>query len=193
MFEQVKTYYTTLVPGITEDDWNALEEKLTIQHLSKGDFLVRNGEVCRYVTFINKGLLRLFYLVDGREISTGFVAEENYISEYTSFLTRTPAALNIDALEDAELVQLSYEDMQKIYITHPVFEQFGRKIAELLFNMLSSQNTRLLTLPPEERYRHLIEHESFIIQRVPQYMIASFIGISPEHLSRIRRKKSYEL
>lgn len=189
MFTQIKAYYKSLVPGLQEEGWNKLQERFTIQQLKKGELLVRNGEICRQVSFINKGLVRLFYLVDGKEISTGFVAENEYVSEYESFLTTQPSSGNIDALEDCELVNLSYNDMQAMYQLNPVFEIFGRKIAEILFIMISSQTTRLLTMTPEERYQSVIQNHPFIIQRVPQYMIASFIGITPEHLSRLRKKR----
>lgn len=190
MFAAIRTYYKNMVPQITEADWNAIEKKLTVQQYKKGETLVRNGEVCRYVSFLNYGLVRLFYLIDGKEIATGFIREYEYISEYNSFLTQTPAMQNIDALEDCEVVHLSFTDMQQLYKSNPVFEIFGRKMAEYLFILLSSHNTSLLALSPEQRYQQLIEQQSFIMQRVPQYMVASFIGVSPEHLSRIRKKIS---
>ena len=188
MFEQVKAYYKKLVPALQESDWNELQQKLTVQQLKKGEYLTRNGEICRQVSFINKGLIRMFYLVDGKEICTGFVAENEYVAQYDSFLTRQSSPGNIDALEDCELINLSYDHMQTLYHSCPVFEIFGRKIAETLYIMISSQNTRLLALSPEERYMTVVEYQPFIIQRVPQYMIASFIGITPEHLSRLRKK-----
>lgn len=150
--------------------------------------LTRQTEVCRHVSFVNKGLLRMFYLADGREICMGFVGENEYIAQYDSFITRQPSDGNIDALEDCELINLSYQDMQDMYKAYPVFETFGRKIAEMLFIMVSSQTASLLTLSPEQRYQSLLQNQPSIVQRVPQYMIASFIGISPEHLSRIRKK-----
>lgn len=188
MFERAKEFYQKLIPELREDEWNALREKLTVQQIKKGGFLTRNGEICRQVSFINKGLVRMFYLVDGKEICTGFIPENEYVAQYDSFLTREPSSGNIDVLEDAEFLHLSYDDMQAIYQSHPVFEKAGRKIAEQLFIMISLQNTRLLALTPEDRYKSVIEDQPFIIQRVPQYMIASFIGITPEHLSRLRKK-----
>jgi hypothetical protein len=77
--------------------------------------------------------------------------------------------------------------VQALYTEEPAFQIFGRKIAEMLFLMVSSQTNTLLTLAPEERYKAVVDEEPYIIQRVPQYMIASYIGIKPEHLSRLRR------
>lgn len=165
-----------------------LQERFTFQYLKKGELLTRNGEVCRQVSFINKGLLRMFYLVDGKEICTGFAKENDYLAQYDSFLTKQPSTGNIDALEDCQLINLSYDNMQALYNEEPVFQIFGRKIAEMLFISISSQTNSLLTLTPEERYRNVLRDEPFIIQRAPQYMIASYIGITPEHLSRLRKK-----
>jgi CRP/FNR family transcriptional regulator, anaerobic regulatory protein len=188
IFSAIKAYYKKLIPKMGEDDWDALQQKLTIQNLHKGEFLIRRGEICRKVSFINKGLLRMFYIVDGKEVCTGFVSENGYISQYDSFLLREPSVGNIDVLEDCELINLSYDDMQLLYQSNPVFERFGRKIAELLYIMISSQTNSLLTLTPEERYQRVVDTQGFVIQRVPQYMIASYIGITPEHLSRVRKK-----
>ncbi len=188
MFTQIKAYYQNLIPQLQEEDWDCLQQHLTFQFLKKGDLLTRNGDVCRQVSFINRGLLRMFYIVEGKEICTGFAPENYYLAQYDSFLTRQPSAGNIDALEDCELINLSYDNMQELYKEKPVFQIFGRKIAEMLFIMISSQTNSLLTLTPEERYKIVLENRPFIIQRVPQYMIASYIGITPEHLSRLRKK-----
>lgn len=188
MFSNVKAYYQNLIPQLTEEAWKAIEEKFTVQQLKKGELLTRQGEVCRQVSFINRGLLRFYYNVDGKEISTGFIPEGEYIAQYDSFLLQQPSKGCVDVLEEAELVNLSYDNVQALYNAHPVFQIFGRKIAEMLFIMIISQTTGLLTLSPEERYLQVAREEPFVIQRVPQYMIASYIGISPEHLSRLRRK-----
>ena len=189
MFDDVKAYYKKLVPDLPEEAWLALESTLTIQHLKKGEFLIREGEICKQVSFLNSGFLRFFYLSpEGKEINTGFVGKHEYASEYSSFLTQSPSSMNIEALEDTDLVNLSYNAMQKGYGAFSFFERFGRKIAERLFISLSNANTRLLTLTPEQRYRWVVENQPAILQIVPQYMIASYIGISAEHLSRLRKK-----
>jgi CRP-like cAMP-binding protein len=190
MFQSIKAYYQKLIPELKYQDWQVIEEKFSIQHLKKGELLTRQGDICRQVSFINKGLLRFFYNVDGKEISTGFMQEGEYIAQYDSFLMQQPSKGNVDILEDAELINLSYDDVQALYENYPVFQIFGRKIAEMLFIMIVSQTTNLLTLTPEERYLLVTKEEPFIVQRVPQYMIASYIGITPEHLSRLRRKLS---
>lgn len=188
MFKRIKAYYKKLVPAITDTELSALEECLTIREIAKGGFLIRQGQVCNHVTFINEGLLRIFYDAHGKDAGIGFVGENEYISEYESFLTRKPATQNIDVLVNAVLVDLGYNDMQCLYKTYPSIQEFGRRIAEQLFIMLNQRNTSLLVLSPEERYRYMIEKNGALLQQVPQYMLASFIGVTPEHLSRIRKK-----
>jgi CRP-like cAMP-binding protein len=190
VFTAVLAYYRKLVPLISQDELLALEGCLTIRNIPKGQFLVKAGQVCQYVSFINKGLTRLYYTIDGKDLSIGFVGEGEYTCEYESFLTRKPAAQNIGALTDIEVVDLGYEDMQRLYKQYPVFQEFGRKIAESLYIMLNQRNTALLALSPEDRYRNMIEQDFRLLQQVPQYMLASFIGVTPEHLSRIRKKMS---
>lgn len=190
MYDLIKQYYYNLLPNITEAEWQALQDCLTIRHLKKGDVLVKEGSVCNAVSFINKGLLRFYMLVDGKEVCTGFFVENQYASAYESFLTRQPYTDIIDALEDTELLELNYNQMQYLYANHPVFQVFGRKMAEYLFIFISKRNNALQLLTPEQRYQRLIAQNSALLQRVPQYMLASYIGVTPEHLSRIRRKLS---
>ncbi|MEO5999107.1 MAG: Crp/Fnr family transcriptional regulator [Chitinophagaceae bacterium] len=188
MYKDVKAYYQNLVPHITEMELAAMEKCFTVRQLQKGDFLIKAGQVCRYVYFINHGLLRIFYSFDGKDISIGFAGTGEYTSEYESFLTRQPAAQNIEALTNVEVVELGFDDIQILYKLYPVFQEFGRKIAEMLYIMLNQRNAALLAISPEDRYRQMIESNSYLLQNVPQYMLASFIGVTPEHLSRIRKK-----
>lgn len=190
MFEDVKAYYKKLVPRINDTELTALENCFTVRQLQKGDFLIKKGQVCRHVSFINKGLVRLYYSFEGKDISIGFIGDGAYASEYESFLTRKPASQNIEALTGVELVDLGYDDMQQLYSQYPSLQEFGRKIAETLFIMLNQRNTALLALSPEDRYRQMIETNPSLLQHVPQYMLASYIGVTPEHLSRIRKKMS---
>ncbi len=88
----------------------------------------------------------MFYLVEGKEICTAFGKENDYLAQYDSFLTKQPSAGNIDALEDCELINLSFDNMQMLYAEEPVFQIFGRKIAEMLFIMISSQTNQLKTI-----------------------------------------------
>jgi CRP/FNR family transcriptional regulator, anaerobic regulatory protein len=188
MYTAIKAYFQTLAPSITEEEWENAESRLEIIQLKKGAFLFKEGQVCQHVAFINKGLIRAYNLIDGKEFVQGFVPQGEFISEYTSFLTRAPATLNMDAMEDSELILLHYDDLQELYNTNAVYERVGRKIAEYLFIEFNRNNIAINTLSPEQRYQLIIENEAYLLTSVPQYMIASYLGITPEHLSRIRKK-----
>jgi len=188
MFTKIKSYYKQLLPQLTDEEWQAIENCLTVKHLKKGEHLIKQGEICNHVSFLNKGMIRYYMLVDGKEIPTGFFMQNQYASAYESFLTRQPSNENIDVLEDVELLQIDYNDMQMLYKNYPIFQIFGRKVAEQLFIVLSQRVAALQLLTPEQRYQKLVDNGSLLLQQIPQYMLAAYIGVTPEHLSRIRKK-----
>lgn len=172
----------------SETEWRAHRDLLTRRFLKKGEFLSQAGEISNYVSFINRGSLRVYMEISEQEISKHFFFDHEYASDYASFLTRTPGLLNIKALEDAELMELSYENVQMLYERYPVWQKYGRLIAEKLYIQVASRTQELLLRTPEEMYIRLIETQSPIIARIPQHYIASYLGIQPESLSRIRKR-----
>jgi CRP-like cAMP-binding protein len=188
MLQHIKAYYLKLIPHLQENEWQAIEQLLQVKQCKSGEHIVKQGEVCNYVYFINKGFCRFYKVINGKEISTGFIGENEYVSSYDSFLTRRPAFENLDVLEDTELITLSYNDIQYLYNEFPICQIFGRKLAEMLFIWITERSNNLILLTPEQRYQLIIEEEPYLLQRVPQYMLASYIGVTPEHLSRIRKK-----
>jgi CRP-like cAMP-binding protein len=161
--------------------------------LKKGEFYITTGQQEKYVSFVNKGGFRYFVIADTKELTCDFTFENNYISDYEGFLKQEPARINIQALEDSELVKLHYDDVQSCYERIPQLQKFGRLIAEnFLLDILKRSNS-LLFSSPEDRYNQLVEDNPKLLQRVPQYMIASFIGVTPEALSRIRKRQVYAL
>lgn len=188
MFNNIKKYYISKLPNLNNEEWLAVEKCLKVKHLKKGEHIIKQGEICNHVSYINKGFVRVYMSADGKEISTGFMMQDQYISAYESFLTRQPSNENIDVLQDTELLQLSYDDMQKVFEKYPIYQIFARKVAEHLFIHISQRTTALQLLSPEQRYQNMIEKGSLLPQQIPQYMLASYIGVTPEHLSRIRKK-----
>lgn len=185
---QLKSYYQQIIPGLTEEMWTKMQANAIVQQYKKGEIYISPGEQENYVTFINKGGFRYFSVVEEKELVCEFVFENNYLSEYESFLRRTPAKVFIQALEDSVVVKFHYEHVQECYSNYPLIERFGRLIAEkFLIDAIDRMNS-LLSSSPEERYNKLAEEKPELLQRVPQYMIASFIGVTPEALSRIRRR-----
>jgi CRP-like cAMP-binding protein len=129
---------------------------------------------------------------DDREQICDFIFENEYISEYGSFIKRTPANVYIQALEDSEIIKFHYDHVQAFYEKYPALQKFGRLIAEKFLLDTFNRSTSLLFMSPEDRYNELITSKPQLLQRVPQYMIASFIGVTPEALSRIRKRMTYQ-
>lgn len=186
-FSQLRKYISQFLE-VNEEQWRMHQAVLTRRFLKKGEFLLRSGEVCNHVTFINKGLFRSYMEIEGEEVTTNFAFEGNYVTEYTSFVTRQPSSEFIVAMEDAELLQMRYEDLQAAYTKAQVWERFGRLIAEYILTFVSTRNKSLLFKSPEERYLALMKERPKVMERVPQQYIASYLGIQPESLSRIRKR-----
>jgi CRP-like cAMP-binding protein len=119
-----------------------------------------------------------------------FFFENEFTGDYESFLTRKPAKYGMEAIEDTITYNLHYNDMQRMYDKHLEFNKIGRFVAEAQFLRLTQRNTSLLSEKPEERYLNLITEKPQVLQRVPQYYVASYLGITPEALSRVRKRIS---
>lgn len=193
MFSQIRKYYQNIIPNLTQEKWHILENYFSLKYYKKGDLIIKAGQVCNEVWYINKGFVRVFIIKDDKDISTGFFIKDQYISAYESFLTQKPSTDNIQAMEDCELIALNYNQIQELYKTEPIFEKFGRIIAENLFISISQRTNYFQVLTPEQRYEYLLDKNSQLIQLIPQYMLASYLGITAEHLSRIRKKISKKL
>ena len=154
----------------------------------KGEFFIRNGQVSRFVGFIVKGCLMCTYNQDGKEFIDEFSMDQEFITDYGSFIRGTPADKDVVCLEDTELMVLGYQSLQELYEKDPVFERAGRLVAEMLFISWQQRVKSLLLDDAETRYRKLVENRPELPQRVPQYLVAQYLGISPETLSRIRKK-----
>jgi CRP/FNR family transcriptional regulator, anaerobic regulatory protein len=163
---------------------------LRVKQLKKKEFLLQEGQICGKVTFLNSGCLRLFYNVDGVENSVQFFFANSWYTDYTSFLTGQPTIENVQTLEASEVIQFSKEDIYKLYDRYPVFDRVGRVMAEGAFLSLSSLNKMLTNEEPEERYLNLLKQRPELVEKIPQHYIASYLGIKPETLSRIRKRIS---
>lgn len=188
--KQLRGFVEKMLEEVNEDTWQSFAEKLQVRRVAKGQLVLKPGLVCRHVSFVNKGLLRSYYLVDGKEIVTAFFPENCYFSDYESFLSRKPAVMYSEALEDSEIVDICYEDLQALYDSNRQVERVGRMVAEDLFVHLSNKISSFLLDTPEQRYLRFMEEWAHVAQRVPQYMIASYLGFTPEALSRIRARIS---
>lgn len=174
--------------ALNDAEWEALSESHNLLFYKRGELLNRPGEVSTSVFFILKGGVRFYYVQQNKEYIAGFCFENEYQGDYKLAITGEPSKLFIEALEDCQVYKLDYKDILKLYQEFPVFVKFGRLLAEQLYIFLSIRIESYLYESHEQRYRNLYKQNPDILQRVPQYMIASYIGVTPETLSRIRKK-----
>jgi CRP-like cAMP-binding protein len=187
---QIKKYFFDLVPELDDEKWKRFESVATVRQVPKGTVLLKPGMKSNFVSYVNYGLIRSYHLLDGKELITFFAHEDCYFSEYETFLAQMPALKYSEALEDCELVDLHYDNLQFLYQSLPECERAGRRVAEGLFVELCNRTNSFLLLTPEERYLEFLQRFPSLPQRLPQYMIASYLGITPEALSRIRARLS---
>jgi CRP/FNR family transcriptional regulator, anaerobic regulatory protein len=185
-FLKLKAYYMQLMPALTEAAWQICESTLSVRLLKKGEILQKQGYVCNHVSFINHGLIRMCSSYEDKERVVEFFKEGDYSADYRSFLMREPALTSLQALEDTEVVQTTFDGLQMIYREVPEANLIGRLIAESLFTDMCLKTGSYTGETIETQYNKLLVQKPWLVQRVPQYMIASYLGVTPEALSRIK-------
>jgi len=156
--------------------------------LNKGEFFLEVGKINKHVGFLNKGLVRYFVYKDEEESTFEFTKEGEFIANYQSFNNKTGSVQNIQAIEDCEILIINYENVQTIFNTTKNGNLIGRLIIEHRFDIMVNQLLAIYMQNHAERYQNFIQHYSDLSQRIPQYLIASYVGVKPESLSRIRRR-----
>lgn len=173
---------------MTKDAIIATENRLERLSLHKKHLLLKRGNVCNYLYFIEKGLARNFYMQDKTDLTNDIVLEGELLVSFDSFISRQPSNESLELLEDCEITALHYDDLQELYRQFPIMERVGRLIAEYNFNSLVTRNYQLKFLSATERYEHFFKTKVELVRRAPIGVIASFLGMSIETLSRIRSK-----
>lgn len=173
----------------SEEEMAIVKTHLTPKKLRKKQYLLQEGDVCKFIAFVEKGALRS-YTVDekGVERIIQFALEGWTISDLYSFLTAEPATYNIDALEDSGLVLISKAAHEELLRTMPKYETWMRIQITGAYIAMQRRLTSIISLSLEERYASFTAQYPEIVQRVPQHMIASYMGLTPETLSRVRKK-----
>lgn len=189
MFQAINTYlHSCLDP--TESDLLTFNQLLVHKKVPKKTFLLRAGEVCTFEAFILKGCVKLYYIDrDGMEVIMTFATENWWVSDIISFHEQKPSKMFIETIEDTELLVLTPFAKEEALRKIPALERMFRLMVQ---RHLSTYQERLfgnLALTAEERYDQFLQKYPHLPLRIPQHLIASYLGISPEFLSRLRKRK----
>ena len=174
--------------ALSQNDEDAFIKILQVKKYSKKEFILQEGEICDKIFFINSGATRDYFNIDGEEKTVQFFFGDSWFTDYGSFLTNQPTIENLQALEPCEVVHFKKSDLYNLYVTNPVFERVGRVMAENAFMRLMSLTTMRTNQDPEERYLNLLKERPEVVERIPQHYIASYLGLQPQSLSRIRKR-----
>jgi CRP-like cAMP-binding protein len=180
LFEQQRT--------LNSAEWEAFKSQAVFKKFPKKAKLLQAGDICKDVIFINKGLIRRYYVKDGDEIADNFFFENAFCTDFGSFISQQPSLLYLETIEPCDLLLISHDGLQHLYKTFPSWNESVRILFEGAFVFMQKRAASFLFDSPETRYLKLLQERPKVIRRVPQYMIASYLGISPETLSRIRTK-----
>jgi CRP-like cAMP-binding protein len=163
-----------------------LNEKLSYGSFSKKQVILKEGQVCNHLYFVVKGLLRAYYERNGEDTSNWFMMENDFVISVNSFYGRTPSDESIEVLEDCELIYIHYDDLMDIYERHMEFNVIGRKLTEFYYCKSEERIHSLRGHQAAEKYEFLLVNYPDIAHRVSVNYLASYLGISPFTLSRIR-------
>lgn len=179
-------HYLNEIHPLSENLVDFLSRTLKTKKLLKKDYLLKKGHVSRDICFINKGLLRCFYLVDNKEVCSWFMKEGDVIVSVESFFNQTESYESIQALEDCIVHYITHDELEFIYNTYPEFNFVGRVVLTKYY-ILSEQRLRnMRMLRAVERYSYILENHPELILRVPNKYIASYLGVAEPTLSNIK-------
>lgn len=172
---------------MSDQEWAGFEQALVYKEVNKNEWLTQEAQTERYLYFIELGAVRKYYLKGDKEYTIDFRFEGEFVSAYASFITQEPSRQYLQALENTQLVAISYEQMQKMYRTQ-VGERLGRMNAEHIFVAKSRREASLMLDSPDEKYQKLLKDKGEWFLRLPQHYIASYLGMTPETLSRVKKR-----
>jgi len=183
-------HFNKRVP-LTEEERELIKSYLTLKKLRKRQYLLQEGDVCKSVAFVEKGALRLYNVTEnGTEHIVQFALEGQFLTDLYSFFVNEPSIYNIDAIEDSELVLITRSASDELRKLSPKYQEFIFQETSEAYIQLQKRMTSVISLSLEERYQELTTNYPNIIQRLPQHMIASYMGLTPETLSRVRKRIS---
>lgn len=177
--------------ALTPQEEAAIVAQLTYKTLRKRQFFLKEGDICRYIALVEKGALRTYVTdFEGHEHITAFALEGWSLGDLCSFLKEEPATQNIEALEDCELCLISKPAHEMLLLQMPKYATYNRILMTEAYIALQKRTRDMISLSPDEQYKAFVNVYPNIVLRVPQHMIASYMGLTPETLSRIKSRIS---
>ena len=186
---EIKKYFENIVT-LSEKDWELFSSKLVRREFKKNSVVLKAGQVVNYLSFIETGMVRYYIPREIDDLTFDFIFAGNFISAYDSFLTRQPSTSQIATLTKTVIWSVSFNDLQQIYVETNIGNTIGRLASEGLYINKSKRELSLLNQSAEERYLNLFKEQPQLLRHIPLKYIASYIGITPQALSRIRKRIS---
>ncbi|PWA10544.1 Crp/Fnr family transcriptional regulator [Flavobacterium laiguense] len=187
MDNKLLKYFSGIMP-LSEEESAAIAETMCIQKYKKGSILLKEGQISTEAYFVLEGCVRQYFLVDGEEKTTNFFTEEQWVISINSFSQNSPSTHFMVCCTDTVLVVGNREKEEDLYKRFPKLETVSRKVMEKVFAEQQELMSSYTTDTPEQRYVRLLNSRPELFQTIPQYQIASYIGVKPESLSRIRKR-----
>ncbi len=187
--QNIRNAFETAVK-ISDDEWKFFSDRLTKQEFDKKAAILRAGRVEKYLSFIEEGIIRFFIPTETDDLTFSFSFQGSFLSAYDSFLMQAPCIYEVECIAPTVLWRISFEDLQQVYQHTKVGNHIGRLASEDLFLKKMKRELSLLSYSPEQRYLNLFSEQPHLLQQIPLKYIASYIGITPQALSRIRKRIS---
>ncbi len=187
MIQKLIEYFSSIKP-ISSEERNAIIASASIKTFPKDTILLKEGEIAKDTYFVLNGCIRQYMLIDGVEKTNHFFTEAQWVLSANSLINQIPADHFFSCTEETTLVIGNENDENQLFVQFPRLESISRKVVEKIFAEHQLLNTNYYTDSPEQRYLRLLETRPSLFQRVPQYQLASYIGVTPESLSRIRKR-----
>lgn len=187
MCRQLQNFFSQFLPN-HNIDFSELDTQLKEREVQKGDYLFEEGNVCQFVGFLIKGCFRVFFLKEDKEITFDFFCENRLIADYESYSCQQPTRFYFQAVEPSTLLILNPACIEMLFEKPSQGQRLQRLILESIFFRFRDQLLSLYADKPEERYLNLLQSDPELVRRVPQYYLASYLGVEPESLSRLKRR-----
>jgi len=196
MYSKYKNFIEKYLPH-NFIEWELFKSKLKVEYFKKGETIFHIGDVCKKLSFIDSGLARAYMISEeGKDYTwTIFFNDKNahmtnlFVIDYDSFINQTPSLLNIEALEDSVLFSVEYKDVQFLYDKLKRGERFGRLMSQEAYSYLHQLTIDRQIKTAEERFEDFMDKTPYLLEKVPQYHIATFLGMTPQYLSILKKER----